>query len=83
MQRKRWSDLDPQQRVMIMIGGVIQLALLGATLFDLRRRPAEQIRGPKKLWFGLAFVNYVGPIAYFLFGRKRGMAAAVPTAVSE
>ena len=74
MQRKRWSDLSAQQRILIMVGGLIQAALLGATLLDLRRRPAEQIRGPKKLWFGLAFVNYIGPISYFLFGRKRGAA---------
>jgi hypothetical protein len=82
MQRKRWSDLSTQQRVMIIIGGVIQVALLGATLLDLRRRPAEQIRGPKKLWAGLAFVNYIGPISYFLFGRKRGAAAAITVEAS-
>lgn len=74
MQGKRWSDLSGKQRIMIIVGGLIQAALLGLTLMDLRHRPAEQIRGPKKLWFGLAFVNYIGPISYFLFGRKRGAA---------
>lgn len=82
MQRKRWSDLSTQQRIIIIVGGVIQALLLGATLLDLRRRPAEQIRGPKKLWFGLAFVNYIGPISYFMFGRKRGEAAAITAETS-
>ncbi len=77
MQQKRWGDLSVLQRALIMLGGILQLGLLGATLFDLRRRPAELIRGPKKLWFGLAFVNYIGPIAYFTIGRRREMSTKV------
>jgi hypothetical protein len=35
-----------------------------------QRRPGEQIRGSKKLWTAAAFVNFVGPLAYFAFGRR-------------
>ena len=27
--------------------------------------------GDKRLWVAASFVNYVGPIAYFTYGRKR------------
>jgi hypothetical protein len=55
--------------------GVVQLSLLAAALVDLRRRPAEQINGSKKMWVPLAFVNFLGPLAYFAFGRRRGSSA--------
>ena len=48
----------------------MKLVLLAAALADLRRRPAKRVRGSKKLWFGLSFVNFAGPLAYFAFGRK-------------
>ena len=32
---------------------------------------AEQINGRKPMWVALAFVNTIGPLAYFVFGRKR------------
>jgi hypothetical protein len=48
---------------------VIQLGLLIAALVDLLRR--EQTRGPKWVWaLVILFVNMIGPIIYFLAGRK-------------
>ena len=38
---------------------------------DIYRRLAGEIRGNKELWTAAAFVNFVGPISYFVFGRKR------------
>ncbi len=71
MQNKSWQDLSMAQRVGAIIMGGIQIALLVAALMDIRRRPAEQIKGSKRLWTALAFVNYIGPLAYFLVGIKR------------
>ena len=70
--KKQWNDLSPQKQATIGLAGLLQVALLGAALIDIRRRPAEQINGSKKLWTLAAFINFVGPIAYFVFGRKRG-----------
>ncbi len=70
MKVKSWRDMTPAQRVSVVVLGIVQVSLLGAALYDLRRRPADQIRGSKKLWTGLVFIDYVGPIAYFLYGRK-------------
>jgi len=71
MTRKRWSELSGRQQAAIA-AAVVQAALAAATLWDLRRRPSAQIRGSKKLWVGAAFVNFVGPLAYFTVGRRRG-----------
>jgi drug/metabolite transporter (DMT)-like permease len=72
MNKKQWKDLTPMTRTRITVMGIVQIALLVAALWDIRQRPAEAINGSKKMWYGLAFINFVGPIAYFLFGRKRG-----------
>ncbi|HKQ00583.1 MAG TPA: PLDc N-terminal domain-containing protein [Actinomycetes bacterium] len=71
MRRKRWSELSGGQRTVIVVAGVIQVSLSVATLLDLQRRPSTQIRGSKRLWAAAAFVNFVGPLAYFSFGRRR------------
>jgi Phospholipase_D-nuclease N-terminal len=69
--RKRWEELGNLQKGAIVLSGVVQLWLLVAALVDIHRRPAGEIRGRKRLWAAAAFVNFVGPISYFLFGRRR------------
>ena len=69
-QKKRMRDLSPPQRAAIGAAGVVQIALLVAALLDLRRRPARKVRGDKRLWAAASFVNYVGPLAYFVYGRR-------------
>lgn len=69
--RKRWSDLSGGQRRSIVAAGAVQVLLAAAALADLRRRPGDQVRGSKKLWAAATMVNFVGPLAYFLFGRRR------------
>jgi hypothetical protein len=68
---KRWSELSTGQRRGIVLSGAVKVALLMAALADIWRRPKEEIRGDKRLWAALSFVNFIGPISYFLFGRKR------------
>lgn len=67
----KWGEMSSAQRAGIIIPGMIQIVLLVAALWDLRHRPAEEVRGDKRLWVGLSFINFVGPISYFIFGRKR------------
>jgi hypothetical protein len=68
---KSWDELSAGQQRAILLSVVVQLLLLAAALADIYRRPAAEIRGSKRLWTAAAFVNYVGPISYFLFGRRR------------
>jgi len=69
---KKWSDLTAKQKAPFVLRWIVQMALLVAALADIYRRPAEEIRGSKWLWSVVAFANFmgIGPIAYFLFGRK-------------
>ena len=71
MAGKDWSDLSVRQKTGIVLAGTIQIGLLAAALVDMSRRSLEGIRGSKRLWRAAAFVNFVGPICYFLFGRRR------------
>ena len=48
---------------------IIQLILLIVSLVDLSR--IEKTNGPKLLWvFIIVFVNIIGPILYFVIGRR-------------
>ncbi len=74
MNRKKWHDLSPQTRRLIIAGATVEGTLKAAALIDLARRPAAQVRGPKPLWAAaITLVNSVGavPLAYFLRGRRR------------
>lgn len=48
---------------------LIELGLMITALVDLVRRP--QTRGPKWVWvLVIVLVNFIGPIIYFIAGRK-------------
>jgi len=72
--QQRWNDLDEGTRRLIIVVAVAESILKGAALIDLKRRPANEVRGPKWLWAPvIAVVNSAGvvPISYFVFGRRR------------
>ena len=72
--RRRWSDLSEGTRRFIIVTAVAESILKGAALIDIKRRPADQIRGPKWLWVPVVtVVNSLGIVAisYFVFGRRR------------
>jgi len=49
---------------------VIQLILLAVALIDLVK--TKDTKGPKWMWaLIIIFVNIVGPILYFVFGRRQ------------
>jgi hypothetical protein len=71
--KRRWSDLSRRQRVLLLLGAAFEGTLKILALRDLRRRPAEEIRGSKKVWAtALVLANSAGavPIAYFRLGRR-------------
>jgi hypothetical protein len=65
--------LTDRQRRLIIAAAAVETALKAAMLFDLKRRPADQVRGPKWLWASSALINTAGivPVAYFVVGRVR------------
>ena len=67
---KKWSQMSNGQRSIIVIGSVVELGLQGVALVDLYRRDPSEVRGKKSWWFALSFVNFLGPIAYLVGGRR-------------
>ena len=68
--KKKWRDLSNVERGVVIVGSAIQLGLQGAALSDLHRRPDDEVRGRKSWWVAASFVNFVGPVAYFVLGRR-------------
>jgi hypothetical protein len=68
--KRRWKDLTRGQKIAVGVVGAAQVTLTAAAYRDLLRRPAEQVNGTKLAWGLALLVNWVGPIAYFLDGRK-------------
>jgi hypothetical protein len=70
MKNRRWEELSSEQRAGVAALSLLQLALLAATLWDVAHRKPEEVRGDRRMWAGLAFVNWFGPLAYFAIGRR-------------
>lgn len=71
----KWSDLSKPTQRLIIVAGVAEASLKAAALVDMKRRPASQIRGSKWVWApAVTVINSFGlaPLAYFVFGRRRG-----------
>ncbi|MER2108423.1 MAG: PLD nuclease N-terminal domain-containing protein [Solibacillus sp.] len=50
---------------------ILQIVLLIWALIDLRK--INTTNGPKWIWaIIILFINTIGPILYFIFGRKKG-----------
>jgi hypothetical protein len=74
---RRWSDLSARSRKLIITAAVAEAGLKAAVLVDLKRRPASQVRGSRRVWAAAMLVNSAGliPLSYFVFGRRRDTAA--------
>lgn len=73
MASRRWSELSERNRRIIVVVGSIEGMLKIVALADLRRRPAADVRGSKKLWaVVITLTNSAGliPLAYFVRGRR-------------
>ena len=71
---RRWSDLSDRSRRLIIAAAIAEAVLKTAVIIDIRRRPASQIRGSKRMWIVAAVVvnsARVGPLSYFAFGQRR------------
>lgn len=71
MVKRRWADFTPGQQALLLAGASVQLALAVSAWADLVTRNAAQVRGGRKLvWAAVIAVNVVGPIVYFVRGRR-------------
>lgn len=49
---------------------IVQVGLFLAAVTSIARRRKDAINGPKWMWLLISCINFVGPIAYLLGGRK-------------
>ncbi|HZM57066.1 MAG TPA: PLD nuclease N-terminal domain-containing protein [Acidimicrobiales bacterium] len=68
---RRWRDLPPRRQQALAVASGIQLTLAVVAWADLARRARGQVRGPKWCWAIVIGINFVGPIAYFVWGVHR------------
>jgi hypothetical protein len=59
----------PYGLVLVLIGHLLAATW---TWRDIRRRPAQRIRGRKWFWRLFSAVNTAGSATYWLIGRRRG-----------
>jgi hypothetical protein len=71
MARQKWSELTDKQRVLLLVAASVQVSLAVSAWADLADRPASEVNGSKARWAAIIAVNFVGPLTYFRWGRKR------------
>jgi hypothetical protein len=74
MAKRKWKDLSPRTRKVIIAGAAVDGTLKIVALVDLVRRPSSQIRGSKAAWAtAVTVLNSAGvvPILYLTRGRHR------------
>lgn len=70
MARRRWRDLSSREQTAVLTLASIQLSLAATAWADLATRPAARVRGSKVRWAFVIAINFVGPLAYFRWGRR-------------
>src|SRR3954451_7962015 len=70
MARRRWADLTGSQKALVVALGSVQLSLAAAAWVDLAARPRTRVNGRKAVWAAVIAVNWIGPLAYFRWGRR-------------
>lgn len=70
MKSKRWDETSNRQRVVAALLTTVQVSLAVAAWIDLARRKPHQVNGSKRRWAGIIAINFVGPLLYFVKGRR-------------
>ena len=70
MAKKKWSEMSPIQRAVIIAAGSVQLSLAATAWADLATRPRDEGNGSKRRWAAIIAVNFIGPLSYFRWGRR-------------
>ncbi len=76
MSRRNWKEMSPVQKVRNILMGAVEVGLTGLALWDISHRPDNEINGKKRTWVMASLIQPVGPIIYFMFGRKKAPVAA-------
>ena len=69
--RRRGMPKSRAGRVALGLATAAELTAKICMLVEVFRRPQEELRGPKWAWVMAAFVNTLGPVAWFGWGRHQ------------
>ena len=70
------TDIPPWGWVLISFWLIVHVALAVAALVTLRRTPEERLSAPRAVWIIVAIlVQILGPVAFFVIGRRPVTAA--------
>ena len=61
-----------KKRIAFVALFLAEVGLAALTWRDIRNRPAEEIRGSKRLWRVISTINPGNSVAYWLVGRRYG-----------
>jgi len=70
--KTKWQEMSTTRKAVVIVVGTVQILLAVKAWADLARRPKSQVRGPKARWASIIGINFVGPLAYFRWGRVAG-----------
>lgn len=74
--KHRWKDLSSREQTAVLVLASVQLSLAATAWADLAARHADQVNGKKSIWAAVIAVNFLGPLAYFRWGRLRSSSGA-------
>jgi hypothetical protein len=70
LSNRRFSELSSRQQAAVLTLASVKLSLAATAWADLATRPAAAVNGRKSRWALIIAISYVGPLAYFRWGRR-------------
>jgi hypothetical protein len=63
--------MSGRRRAVLLALGAVQLSLAATAWIDLAHRGPADGNGRKAVWAAVIAVNWIGPLAYLRWGRRR------------
>lgn len=70
MRTRRWDELSPRQQTATLVAASVQLSLAATAWAQLATTPAAEVNGSKVRWAAIIAINFLGPLAWFRWGRR-------------
>ncbi|PFG30025.1 PLDc N-terminal domain-containing protein [Paramicrobacterium agarici] len=68
--KKQWNELSTGQRVGVVALTAVQVTLAVAAYRDISKRDERELTASKTAWRLITMIDIVGPLTYFLAGRR-------------
>ncbi|WP_166997157.1 PLDc N-terminal domain-containing protein [Paramicrobacterium fandaimingii] len=68
--KKQWNELSTGKRVGVVALTATQIGLAVAAYADIAKRDESELSASKRAWRLIAMIDFVGPLTYFVAGRR-------------